>query len=187
MRRTLTKLLSEDHPLIEKRSCKRRGNSERPKYQNVRVSFSSAGLSFDSVLAVGRAANWRSGWGVLSLITSFYGNGGTKFPDEVPAEQGSHAPKDGTRPARSASLTSNVADLTTNGFTNTASRRLATARSIRISCATPYSAVRWSTGFWCAAMLRKSLNFAPDDCANSLARRQTETTTEAVRSEGVAA
>jgi hypothetical protein len=86
--------------LIEKRSCKRRGNSERPKYQNVRVSFSSAGLSFDSVLAVGRAANWRSGWGVLSLITSFYGNGGTKFPDEVPAEQGSHALKDGTHPAR---------------------------------------------------------------------------------------
>jgi hypothetical protein len=81
MRRTLTKLLSEDHPLIEKRSCKQRGNNDRPKYQNVRVSFSSAALSFDSVLAFGRAANCRSGWGVLSLITSFYGNGGAKFPD----------------------------------------------------------------------------------------------------------
>jgi hypothetical protein len=33
------------------------------------------------VLAVARAAHCRSGWGVLSFITSFYGNDGTKFPD----------------------------------------------------------------------------------------------------------
>jgi hypothetical protein len=82
MRRTLTKLLSEDHPLIEKRSCKRRDNNERPKYQNVRVSFSSAALSFDSVLAVARAEHCRSGWGVLSFVSSFYGNRGAKFPAE---------------------------------------------------------------------------------------------------------
>jgi hypothetical protein len=80
MRRALTKLLPEDHPSIEKRSCKRRDNNERPKYQNVRVSFSSVSFFFDSVLAVGRAAHCRSGWGVLSSITSFYGNGRTKFP-----------------------------------------------------------------------------------------------------------
>src|SRR4029453_17818117 len=41
MRRALTKLLLEDHRSVEKRSCKRRDNNERPKYQNVRVSFSS--------------------------------------------------------------------------------------------------------------------------------------------------
>src|SRR6266480_7426685 len=41
MRRALTKPLLEDHPSVEKRSCKRRDNNERPKYQNVRVSFSS--------------------------------------------------------------------------------------------------------------------------------------------------
>jgi hypothetical protein len=88
MRRALTKLLPEDHPSIEKRSCKRRDNNERPKYQNVRVSFSSAAFSFDSVLAVGGAAHRRSGWlrlGVLSFVTSFYGNGGTKFPDKIEA------------------------------------------------------------------------------------------------------
>jgi hypothetical protein len=67
MRRALTKLLPEDHPSIEKRSCKRRDNNERPKYQNVRVSFSSAAFSFDSVLAVGRAAHCRSGWGCFHL------------------------------------------------------------------------------------------------------------------------
>jgi hypothetical protein len=67
MRRTLTKLLSEDHPLIEKRSCKRRDNNERPRYQNVCVSFSSAALSFDSVLAVARAEHCRSAWGCLHL------------------------------------------------------------------------------------------------------------------------
>src|SRR4029453_18813584 len=82
MRRALTKLLLEDHRSVEKRSCKRRDNNERPKYQNVRVSFSSAALSFDSVLAVGRAAHYRSGWGKLSFVTSFYGNGGTKFPEK---------------------------------------------------------------------------------------------------------
>jgi hypothetical protein len=88
MRRALTKLLPEDHPSIEKRSCKRRDNNERPKYQNVRVSFSSAAFSFDSVLAVGGAAHRRSGWlrlGVLSFVTSFYGNGGMEFPDKIQA------------------------------------------------------------------------------------------------------
>src|SRR6266566_804902 len=61
------KLLPEDHPSIEKRSCKRRDNNERPKYQNVRVSFSSAAFFFDSVLAVGGAAHRRSGWGCFHL------------------------------------------------------------------------------------------------------------------------
>src|SRR6266496_2353991 len=69
MRRALTKLLPEDHPSIEKRSCKRRDSNERPKYQNVRVSFSSAAFSFDSVLAVGGAAHRRSGW--LRLGSAF--------------------------------------------------------------------------------------------------------------------
>src|SRR4030095_5959745 len=40
MSRALTKLLPEDHPSIEKRSCKRRDNNERPKYQNVRFALS---------------------------------------------------------------------------------------------------------------------------------------------------
>jgi hypothetical protein len=70
MPRALTQLLPEDHRSIEKRSCKRRDNNERPKYQNVRVSFSSVSFFFDSVLAVGRAAHCRSGWGVLSLVLS---------------------------------------------------------------------------------------------------------------------
>jgi hypothetical protein len=70
MPRALAQLLPEDHPSIEKRSCKRRDNNERPKYQNVRVSFSSVSFFFDSVLAVGRAAHCRSGWGVLSLVLS---------------------------------------------------------------------------------------------------------------------
>jgi hypothetical protein len=86
MRRALTKLLPEDHPSIEKRSSKRRDNNERPKYQNVRVSFSSAAFSSDSVLAVGRAPNCRSGWGELSFVTLFYGNRGTKLPDKAPAD-----------------------------------------------------------------------------------------------------
>jgi len=76
-------LLPDDHRSVEKRCCKRRDNNERPNNQNVRVSFSSAAFFFDSVLAVGRAAHCRSGWGVVSLVTLFYGNGGTKFPDNV--------------------------------------------------------------------------------------------------------
>src|SRR6266566_2783452 len=67
MRHALTQLLPEDHRSIEKRSCKRRDNNERPEYQNVRVSFSSAAFSFDSVLAVGGAAHCRSGWGSFHL------------------------------------------------------------------------------------------------------------------------
>jgi hypothetical protein len=70
MRRALTKPLLEGHQSIEKRSCKRRDNNVRLKYQNVRVSFSSVSFFFDSVLAVGRAAHCRSGWGVLSLVLS---------------------------------------------------------------------------------------------------------------------
>jgi hypothetical protein len=76
MSRALTKLLPEDHPSIEKRSCKRRDNNERPKYQNVRVSFSSAAFFFDSVLAVGPAAHCRSGRRVPSFVTMFSGIGG---------------------------------------------------------------------------------------------------------------
>src|SRR4030095_13554217 len=45
MPHALTKLLLEDHRSVEKRSCKWRDNNERPKYQNVRVSFSSSLLS----------------------------------------------------------------------------------------------------------------------------------------------
>jgi hypothetical protein len=37
---------------------------------------------------VGRAAHCRSGLGVLSFFTSFYGNGETKFPDKAAAEHG---------------------------------------------------------------------------------------------------
>jgi hypothetical protein len=79
MRRGLTKQLLEDRLSVEKRSCKRRDSNERLEYQKVRVSFSSAAFFFDSVLAVGHAAHCRSGQGVLLFITSFYGNGATKF------------------------------------------------------------------------------------------------------------
>jgi|SRR5919106_3014735 hypothetical protein len=79
MRRALTKLLPEDHQSLETRSCKRRNNNERPSYQNVRGSFSSAAFFFCSVFAVARAAHYRSGWGVVSFVTSFYGNDRTKF------------------------------------------------------------------------------------------------------------
>jgi hypothetical protein len=34
------------------------------------------------VLALGRAGHCRSGWGGLSLVSTFYGNSGTKFPAE---------------------------------------------------------------------------------------------------------
>jgi hypothetical protein len=50
-------------------------------------SLSSAAFFFDSILAVVRAAHCRPGWGVLSFVTSFYGNSGPKFPHKVPAEQ----------------------------------------------------------------------------------------------------
>src|ERR1700757_4645985 len=61
MRRALTKLLSEDHPSAEKRSCKQRDNNSRRNCRNARVSFSSAAFFFGSILAVGRAARRRSG------------------------------------------------------------------------------------------------------------------------------
>src|SRR4029453_10324332 len=48
----LTKLPLEDHRWGEKRSCKRPDNKERPKYQNVRVSFSSSLLSARDVTLV---------------------------------------------------------------------------------------------------------------------------------------
>jgi hypothetical protein len=44
MLRALAELPPGDHRSIEKRICKRRANNERPKYQTVRVSFSSAGF-----------------------------------------------------------------------------------------------------------------------------------------------
>src|SRR6266480_5401663 len=47
MRRALTELLPEDHRSIEKRSCKRRDSNERPNYQNVSFSLSSAASFFD--------------------------------------------------------------------------------------------------------------------------------------------
>src|SRR5262245_36168766 len=64
MRRRLAQMLPEGHRSIEKRSCKQPDSNARPKHQN--VSFS---------------AHCRSVWGVLSLVTLFYGNGGTKFPN----------------------------------------------------------------------------------------------------------
>jgi hypothetical protein len=79
MRRALTKLLPEDHQSVGTRSCKRQDNNERPKYQNLRVLLSSAAFFFDPLLGLGGEAHRRSGWGVFSLVTSFYGNGGAKF------------------------------------------------------------------------------------------------------------
>jgi hypothetical protein len=81
MLRALTKLLPEDRPSTEKRRRKRRDNNERPKYQNVHVSLQA--FFFGSVLLVGRAAHYRSDWGVLSFITSFYGTDGGKFSKNV--------------------------------------------------------------------------------------------------------
>src|SRR6266566_794125 len=74
MRRALTQLLPEDHRSIEKRSCKRRDSNERPNYQNVSFSLSSAASFFE----------WSQMVDVSLLepfpfFTSFYGNGGTKF------------------------------------------------------------------------------------------------------------
>src|SRR6266487_2762602 len=75
MRRALTKLLREGHRSIEKRSCKQRDSNERPNYQNVSFSLSSAASFFE----------WSQMVDVSLLesfpfLTSFYGNGGTKFP-----------------------------------------------------------------------------------------------------------
>src|SRR5262249_724248 len=69
MRRRLAQMLPEGHWSIEKRSCKQPDSNARPKHQN--VSFS---------------AHCRSVWGVLSLVTLFYGNGGTKFPNILTRE-----------------------------------------------------------------------------------------------------
>ena len=82
-----------------------------------------------------------------------------------------------------ASLTSNVTDLTAHGFTNIASKRAARGHSVRISCSTPCSVVRWSTGFLYAPMSSESLHFEPDNCGSSLAHRQREPTMDAVRVE----
>src|SRR6266576_2622812 len=67
----------EDHRLIEKRSCKRRDSNERPNYQNVSFSLSSAASFFDwsqfhcfSLLRL-----------VIPFLTLFYGNDGTKFSE----------------------------------------------------------------------------------------------------------
>jgi len=79
MRSALAQLLPEDHPSIAKRSYKRRDSNEQPKYQNVRISSSATAFFFDSILAAGRAADCRSRCGVLSFVTSFYGNGAAKF------------------------------------------------------------------------------------------------------------
>src|SRR6266496_5411352 len=75
MRHALTQLLPEDRRSIEKRSCKRRDSNERLNYQNVSLSLSSAASFFDwsqshslSLLRL-----------VFPFLTSFYGNGGTKF------------------------------------------------------------------------------------------------------------
>src|SRR6266566_5186639 len=79
MRRALTQLLPEDHRSIEKRSCKRRDSNERPNYQNVSFSLSSAASFFDwpqshcfSLLRL-----------VFPFLTLFYGNDGTKFPKKA--------------------------------------------------------------------------------------------------------
>jgi hypothetical protein len=48
----------------------------------MQVLFSAA-FFFDPLLALGGAAHCRARWGVFSLVTSFYGNDGAKFPDKV--------------------------------------------------------------------------------------------------------
>jgi len=50
----------------------------------MQVLFSSAAFFFDPLLALGGAAHCRACWGLFSLVTSFYGNDGAKFPDKVP-------------------------------------------------------------------------------------------------------
>jgi hypothetical protein len=79
MRRALTQLLPEDHQSIEKQSCKRRDSNERPSYQNVRVSFSSAAFLFGSLLQLPARHIAAPAGGLISFVTSFYGNGETKF------------------------------------------------------------------------------------------------------------
>jgi len=49
----------------------------------MQVLFSSAAFFFDPLLALGVAAMCRACWGVFSLVTSFYGNDGAKFPDKA--------------------------------------------------------------------------------------------------------
>src|SRR6266480_4810921 len=75
MRRASTKLLPEDRRSIEQRSCKRRDSNERPNYQNVSFSLSSAASFFD----------WSQMVDVSLLesfpfLTSFYGTAKRKFP-----------------------------------------------------------------------------------------------------------
>jgi hypothetical protein len=86
MRSALTKLLPEDRQSFAKRSCKSSNNNERQRYQSVRVSSSLAAFCFDLLFAACSAAHYRSAWGVLSFITSFYGIGRAKFSDKVRAE-----------------------------------------------------------------------------------------------------
>jgi hypothetical protein len=83
MRRVLTKLLPEDHQSLETRSCKQRNNSERPSYQNVPVSLSSAAFFFDSFLQLPAQHITAPPGSWFHFVTSFYGNGGTKFPKTV--------------------------------------------------------------------------------------------------------
>src|SRR6266566_3496385 len=91
MRRALTQLLPEDHRSIEKRSCKRRDSNERPNYQNVSFSLSSAASFFDwsqpdclSLHALPGAPRNRSSLRlVFPFLTSFYGNDGTKFSEKA--------------------------------------------------------------------------------------------------------
>jgi hypothetical protein len=82
MRCVLTKLLPEDHPSIEKRNCKQWDNSERPKYQSVRVSFLSAAFSLIGFLQTA-VQHIAAPGGELSFITFFYGNEGARFPRKI--------------------------------------------------------------------------------------------------------
>src|SRR6188472_1738245 len=68
MRHALAKLLPEDHRSVEKPSCIRQDNNGRPKYQNVCISFWSVAFVFDSVLAIERAVQCRSGGLVLACL-----------------------------------------------------------------------------------------------------------------------
>jgi hypothetical protein len=52
----------------------------------MQVLFSSAAFFFDPLLALGVAAMCRACWGVFSLVTSFYGNDGAKFPKRLNRE-----------------------------------------------------------------------------------------------------
>ena len=82
MLRALTQLLPEDHWLIEKRSCKRRDSNERPKYQNVRVSFLSMALFLIRFLQLSEQHIAAPAGGVLSCVTLFYGKEETKFHEK---------------------------------------------------------------------------------------------------------